>query len=71
MDAMHELIERLDRVEAAHTLSDLAALPGNRSRYRIVARRARRATEVRVVVLPNDGGAHEAGISRTLKIRRR
>ncbi len=49
----------------------VTALPGNRSRYRILARRARRASEVRVVVLPNDGGAHDAGISRTLQLRRR
>lgn len=46
-------------------------LPGNRSRYRIRAPRARRASEVRVVVTPNDGGAHEPSISRTLLIRGR
>ena len=45
------------------------ALAGNRSRYRVRTARARRTSQVRVVVLPNDGGAHEAGVSRALAVR--
>lgn len=45
------------------------ALAGNRSRYRVRTPRARRTSQVRVVVLPNDGGAHDAGVSRELPVR--
>ena len=48
-----------------------SALPGNRSRYRIRVPRARRTAEVRVVALPNDGGGHDVGFSRTLTVRGR
>ena len=48
--------------------ASVSALPGNRSRYRILARRARRTAEIRVVAIPNDNGAHELGASRTLKL---
>jgi hypothetical protein len=48
-----------------------SALPGNRSRYRIRVPRARRTAEVRVVALPNDGGGHDIGYSRTLTVRGR
>ena len=49
----------------------VGALPGNRSRYRVSVQRARRASEIRVVVVPNDGGAHENGTSRALLVRGR
>lgn len=49
----------------------VSALPGNRSRYRVRVTRARRTSEIRVVVVPNDGGAHENGTSRTLLVRGR
>ncbi len=48
--------------------ASVSALPGNRSRYRVVARRARRTAEIRIVGVPNDNGAHELGASRTLKL---
>ena len=47
----------------------VTALPGNRSRYQLRVPRARRTSEVRVVVVPNDGGAHEIGTSRMLPVR--
>ena len=46
-------------------------LGGNRSRYSVRVPRARRASEIRVVATPNDGGAHELGLSRTLALRGR
>lgn len=47
------------------------SLAGNRSRYALRVPRTRRASVVRVVVTPNDGGAHEAGVSRELAVRGR
>lgn len=49
--------------------TSVSALAGNRSRYRVRTPRARRTSQVRVVVLPNDGGAHDAGVSRELPVR--
>jgi hypothetical protein len=46
-------------------------LPGGRSRYRFTVRRASRALNYRVVVVPNDGGAHVRGTSRIITIPRR
>ncbi len=46
-------------------------LAGNRSRYRVRVPRARRTSEIRVVAIPNDGGAHELGVSRPLAVRGR
>ncbi len=51
--------------------SGVTALPGNRSRYSVRVPRARRTAELRVVALPNDGGGHAAGFSRTLLVRGR
>jgi hypothetical protein len=42
----------------------VTALAGSRSRYALIVRRARRAADYRVVVLPQDGGAHVRGVSR-------
>ena len=44
-------------------------LSRNRSRYAITVPRPRRAALMRVVVLPNDGGAHVRAVSRELRIR--
>lgn len=49
--------------------TSVAPLAGNRSRYRVRTPRTRRTSQVRVVVLPNDGGAHAAGMSRALSVR--
>lgn len=49
----------------------VTALPGNRSRYRVRVPRTRRTSEIRVVAVPNDGGAHELGVSRPLTVRGR
>lgn len=49
----------------------VSTLPGNRSRYRLRVPRARRTSEIRVVVQPMDGGAHATGTSRTLLLRGR
>ncbi|HVP02283.1 MAG TPA: hypothetical protein VMT10_06915 [Solirubrobacteraceae bacterium] len=46
-------------------------LGGNRSRYALTIRRPRRGTLLRVVVVPNDGGAHVRGASRELRLRGR
>jgi hypothetical protein len=46
----------------------VSPLPGERSRYTVSVPRARRASVVRAVVLPNDGGAHARGVSRELRI---
>jgi hypothetical protein len=46
-------------------------LPGDRSRYRFTIRRASRALNYRVVVVPDDGGAHVRGASRIITIPRR
>ena len=43
----------------------------NRSRYTITIPRPRRASSLRVVVLPNDAGAHVRGVSRELNVRGR
>ena len=42
-----------------------------RSRYEIRVSRPERSAAMRVVVLPNDGGAHVRGFSRALKIKGR
>ena len=46
-------------------------LAGNRSRYRVRVPRTARASEIRVVAIPNDGGAHAPGTSRALLVRGR
>lgn len=51
--------------------TDVSPLAGNRSRYRVRVPRARRTSELRVVAVPNDGGAHELGTSRELRVRGR
>jgi hypothetical protein len=47
------------------------ALGANRSRYRITVRKIRRASMVRVAVLPMDKGGHTLGYSRELRLRAR
>ncbi len=51
--------------------SGVQAASGNRSRYTITIARPRRASSLRVVVLPNDAGAHLRGVSRELGVRGR
>ncbi len=51
--------------------SGVQAASGNRSRYTITVARPRRAASLRVVVLPNDAGAHVRGVSRELRVRGR
>ncbi len=51
--------------------SRVTELSGNRSRYRVRVPRSRRTSEVRVVAVPNDGGAHQQGVSRSLSVRGR
>jgi hypothetical protein len=46
-------------------------LSGGRSRYRFTVRRRSRALNYRVVVVPNDGGAHVNGRSRIITLPRR
>ena len=46
----------------------VTAYPGGRSRWTLRVPRARRASVVRAVVLPNDGGAHLRGVSRELRL---
>jgi hypothetical protein len=46
----------------------LSPLPGGRSRYSFVVSRRSRAMNYRVVVVPNDGGAHVSGHSRTVTV---
>ena len=46
-------------------------LSGGRSRYRFTVRRRNRALNYRVVVVPNDGGAHVNGRSRIITLPRR
>jgi hypothetical protein len=48
-----------------------STLSGGRSRYRFTVRRRSRALNYRVVVVPNDGGAHVNGRSRTITLPRR
>ena len=50
--------------------TSLSALPNNRSRYRFIVSRRSRALGYRVVVVPNDGGAHVRGTSRVVTIPR-
>jgi hypothetical protein len=47
------------------------ALGANRSRYSVRVAKVRRASTVRVVVLPRDGGGHTLGYSRELRLRAR
>jgi hypothetical protein len=47
----------------------VAALAGNRSRYAFVVRRTPAPRLYRVVVLPQDGGAHVRGVSRQRLVR--
>ena len=51
--------------------SGVQAASGNRSRYAITVTRPRRAATMRVVVLPDDAGAHVRGLSRELQVRGR
>jgi hypothetical protein len=46
-------------------------LSGDRSRYRFSVRRRGRPLNYRVVVVPNDGGAHVSGHSRIVRLPRR
>jgi hypothetical protein len=46
----------------------LSPLPGGRSRYSFVVSRRSRALSYRVVVVPNDGGAHVSGHSRVISV---
>jgi hypothetical protein len=48
-----------------------SALSDGRSRYRFTVRRRSRALNYRVVVVPNDGGAHVNGRSRIITLPRR
>jgi hypothetical protein len=51
--------------------TSLSPLSGGRSRYRFTVSRRSRALTYRVVVVPNDGGAHVSGHSRTVTLPRR
>ncbi len=51
--------------------TSLSPLSGDRSRYRFTVRRRSRALNYRVVVVPNDGGAHVSGHSRVVRLRAR
>jgi len=51
--------------------TNLSPLPGGRSRYSFVVRKRSRAMNYRVVVVPNDGGAHVSGHSRVVAVRSR
>jgi hypothetical protein len=46
----------------------LSPLPGGRSRYSFTVSRRSRALSYRVVVVPNDGGAHVSGHSRVVSV---
>ncbi len=66
-------VQRLTRFGRWASLqrSGVQAASGNRSRYAITVTRPRRAATMRVVVLPNDAGAHVRGLSRELQVRGR
>ncbi len=66
-------VQRLSRTGRWVFVRRAALTPasGNRSRYSFDVRRTRRAQQLRVVVLPNDAGAHVRGVSRELRIRGR
>jgi hypothetical protein len=46
----------------------VTGIPGNRSHYRVRTPRGLRTAQLRVVVVPNDGGAHVTGASRALLV---
>jgi hypothetical protein len=51
-----------------HRRAALSPSTGNRSRYSFVLPRRRRIATYRVVVVPNDGGAHVSGSSRAVTV---
>ncbi|HEY5142988.1 MAG TPA: fibronectin type III domain-containing protein [Solirubrobacteraceae bacterium] len=66
-------VQRLTRLGRWISLRRTGVQPasGNRSRYAITVRRPRGASSLRVVVIPNDAGAHVRGVSRGLTVRGR